>query len=95
MYLRAAFGRQHFNFFSGAKKENRNFSFPYKAAGLNERQAAAHLISRFTFGAKPGDVDAAIKNGWDTHFNQGAETGVFARNVAELSNSIIAFWTDM
>ncbi len=33
--------------------------------------------------------------GWDTHFNQGAETGTFARNVGDLSNSITAFWTDL
>ena len=33
--------------------------------------------------------------GWDTHYNQGAETGVFARNVNDLSESINAFWMDM
>jgi hypothetical protein len=32
-------------------------SFPYKLAGLTERQAAAHLLSRFTYGARSGDVD--------------------------------------
>lgn len=41
------------------------------------------------------EVAFAESNGWDTHFNQGAETGVFARNVADLSNSITAFWADM
>ncbi|HEY4205767.1 MAG TPA: DUF1501 domain-containing protein [Puia sp.] len=34
-------------------------------------------------------------NGWDTHFNQGAANGIFARNVNDLSNSIAAFWTDL
>src|SRR5687767_10792393 len=33
--------------------------------------------------------------GWDTHFNQGAVTGTFARNVGDLSNAITAFWTDL
>ncbi|RYE39001.1 MAG: DUF1800 domain-containing protein, partial [Sphingobacteriales bacterium] len=36
-------------------KEDRNsakFVFPYKQAGLTEREAAAHLLSRFTYGAK-------------------------------------------
>lgn len=33
--------------------------------------------------------------GWDTHYNQGKETGTFARNVADLSNAITAFWTDI
>lgn len=33
--------------------------------------------------------------GWDTHFNQGSDTGIFARNVDDLSKSIAAFWTDL
>lgn len=33
--------------------------------------------------------------GWDTHYNQGAETGIFSRNVADLSSAITAFWTDI
>lgn len=41
------------------------------------------------------EVAFTESGGWDTHFNQGKDTGVFARNVADLSNSIIAFWTDM
>lgn len=41
------------------------------------------------------EVAFAESGGWDTHFNQGKDTGIFARNVTDLSNSIIAFWTDM
>lgn len=41
------------------------------------------------------EVAFAESNGWDTHFNQGAEAGVFARNVADLSNSMVAFWNDL
>lgn len=41
------------------------------------------------------EVAFAESGGWDTHFNQGRENGVFARNVADLSNSITAFWQDM
>lgn len=41
------------------------------------------------------EVAFAESGGWDTHFNQGRETGIFARNVNDLSESIIAFWTDM
>jgi uncharacterized protein (DUF1501 family) len=33
--------------------------------------------------------------GWDTHFNQGTDSGIFARNVKDLSGSIAAFWTDL
>lgn len=39
------------------------FRMPWKKAGLNEREAAAHLLSRFTFGAKPGEVDQVISMG--------------------------------
>ena len=34
-------------------------------------------------------------NGWDTHFNQGSDNGIFARNVNDLSNSMVAFWNDL
>ncbi|MEJ7557371.1 MAG: DUF1800 domain-containing protein [Pedobacter sp.] len=45
-------------------------SFPYKTAGLTERQAAAHLLSRFTYGAKSGDVDAVVKEGLEKWFQR-------------------------
>ena len=41
------------------------------------------------------EIAFAESGGWDTHYNQGTDNGVFARNVADLSNSITAFWTDM
>ncbi len=41
------------------------------------------------------EVAFTESGGWDTHFNQGTENGVFARNVADLSNSIMAFWNDL
>ena len=47
-----------------------HISFPYKKAKLTERQAAAHLLNRFTFGARPGDVDAVVKMGLEKWFLQ-------------------------
>jgi uncharacterized protein (DUF1501 family) len=41
------------------------------------------------------EVAFAESNGWDTHFNQGTDNGVFARSVTDLSNSIAAFWSDL
>jgi uncharacterized protein (DUF1501 family) len=41
------------------------------------------------------EIAFAETGGWDTHFNQGTETGAFSRNVADLSNAITAFWTDL
>ncbi len=46
---------------------------PYKAAGLTERQAAAHLIDRFTFGNKPGLIDEVVDKGLENWFLQELE----------------------
>lgn len=41
------------------------------------------------------EVAFAESGGWDTHFNQGTATGIFSRNVLDLSASITAFWNDL
>jgi len=41
------------------------------------------------------EVAFAESGGWDTHFNQGAANGAFARNVKDFSDSIAAFWKDL
>ncbi|WP_431214166.1 DUF1501 domain-containing protein [Puia sp. P3] len=41
------------------------------------------------------EVAFTESGGWDTHFNQGTDNGIFARNVTDLSNSIAAFWKDL
>ncbi len=46
------------------------FIFPYKQAGLTERQAAAHLLSRFTYGATPGQIDQVVNMGLEKWFDQ-------------------------
>ena len=46
------------------------FNFPYKEAGLTKYEAAAHLLSRFTFGARPADIDAAVNIGLENWFQQ-------------------------
>ncbi len=42
--------------------------FPYRKAGLTARQAAAHLLSRFTYGARPGEVDRVVDMGLENWF---------------------------
>lgn len=44
--------------------------FPYKQSGLTKRQAAAHLLSRFTYGATPQALDEAEKMGLEKWFRQ-------------------------
>lgn len=39
---------------------------PYREAGLTEREAAAHLLSRFSYGARPGEVDEVVGMGLET-----------------------------
>jgi uncharacterized protein (DUF1800 family) len=58
------------SFFRGPKLASKHFTFPYKQSGLTERQAAAHLLNRFTYGATPGQIDAVVKMGLENWFEQ-------------------------
>jgi len=41
------------------------------------------------------EIAFAESGGWDTHFNQGAQNGIFARNIQDFTNSISALWNDL
>lgn len=56
--------------FEKEKSAALKFSFPYKQAGLDEGQAAAHLLSRFTYGARAEDIDEVVKTGLEKWFQQ-------------------------
>ncbi|MCE7043323.1 DUF1501 domain-containing protein [Dyadobacter sp. CY312] len=71
-------------------KPEPGITYPNSALG-NSLKQIAQLI-KMNVGL---EVAFAESNGWDTHFNQGAANGVFARNVADLSNSISSFWNDL
>ncbi len=43
---------------------------PFKKEGLSVRQAAAHLLNRFTFGAKPNQVDEVVQQGLENWLTQ-------------------------
>jgi uncharacterized protein (DUF1800 family) len=53
-----------------AKEAWQHFKMPYKQAGLTERQAAAHLLDRFTFGATPSAIDEVQKIGLEKWFDK-------------------------
>ena len=55
--------------------ESDKIKFPYKKAGLTERQAAAHLLNRFTFGARVGDIDELVNIGLEKWFSQQLAAG--------------------
>jgi uncharacterized protein (DUF1501 family) len=68
---------------SGAK-------YPNSALGTSLKQIAQ--LIKMNVGL---EVAFAESGGWDTHTNQGTDNGVFARNAADLSASIMAFWMDV
>ncbi|MFC4231338.1 DUF1800 domain-containing protein [Parasediminibacterium paludis] len=51
----------------------RSIKFPYKKAGFTQREAAAHLLSRFTFGATPGQIDEVVDEGVEKWFAEQLE----------------------
>jgi uncharacterized protein (DUF1501 family) len=71
------------------KAEN-GANYPNSALG-NSLKQIAQLI-KMDLGL---EVAFAESGGWDTHFNQGTSNGIFSRNVNDLSESMMAFWTDM
>ena len=59
------------SFFKDEKKvEKIKVKFPYKQAGLTDRQAAAHLLGRFTYGVTPGQIDQVLETGLEKWFTQ-------------------------
>lgn len=44
--------------------------FPWRRQGLTERQAAAHLLSRFTYGVRKQDIDEALSLGLENWFDR-------------------------
>ncbi len=54
---------------------------PWRQAGLTERQAAVHLLNRFTYGPRPGEVDRVLELGlrnWIEAELQGGYPGIEA-----------------
>jgi uncharacterized protein (DUF1800 family) len=65
-----------FSSFFAVNRNGKPFKFPYKQQGLTEKQAAAHLLSRFTYGATPGEIDAVVKSGLENWFNKQLGAGL-------------------
>ncbi|HXD79590.1 MAG TPA: DUF1501 domain-containing protein [Puia sp.] len=64
--------------------------YPGSPLGSSLRQIAQ--LIRMEVGM---EVAFTESGGWDTHFNQGTDNGIFARSAADLANSIAAFWQDL
>lgn len=64
-----------------------HFKFPYKNAGLTDREAAAHLLSRFTYGATPGQIDEVVNMGLEKWFEQQLDGSLADKSLDEKLNS--------
>ena len=50
---------------SWAGPQQPSLHLPWKEAGLTEREAAAHLLNRFSYGPRPGEIEKVIDMGLD------------------------------
>ena len=48
----------------------RPLHFPYREAGLTPQEAAAHLLNRFSYGPRPGEVEALVESGLENWFEE-------------------------
>jgi uncharacterized protein (DUF1501 family) len=64
--------------------------YPNSSLGSSMRQIAQ--LIKMDVGL---EVAFTESNGWDTHFNQGTDNGIFARSATDLGDSIAAFWKDL
>lgn len=70
LYIVSTFFILAFTSFTVKENNSINYNpFPYQKFGLTEKEAAAHLLSRFTFGYNPSMVDSVAKTGLENWFN--------------------------
>lgn len=56
--------------------------FPYREAGLSRQEAAAHLLSRFSFGPRPGEVERVALQGPEAWFAAQLAGGIASPSLA-------------
>jgi uncharacterized protein (DUF1800 family) len=61
---------------AAAETQRQSLRLPWKEAGLTERQAAAHLLNRFAFGPRPGEVDQVVAMGLGRWFEHQLAAGI-------------------
>lgn len=63
-------------------------AMPWAGAGLTDRQAAAHLLDRFTFGPASGQIDEVVTEGLDQWFDRqlgaGESSEILSRKLERL-----------
>ena len=58
------------SFLNPPKTEISSLRFPWQKAGLSQREAAAHLLNRFSFGPRQGQIDEVVNTGIEKWFEQ-------------------------
>lgn len=71
------------SFLGGFRTESPSKRFPYREAGLSDRQAAAHFLNRFTFGPRPGEIDRVAAKGLEQWLEEQVEQNLDDRAVEE------------
>lgn len=66
IFISLAFTVEQFN-------SDQRLQMPYKKEGLSEREAAEHLLSRLSFGARPGEVEKVLAIGLEKWVQQQLE----------------------
>ena len=66
IFISLAFTVDQFN-------SDQRLQMPYKKEGLTEREAAEHLLSRLSFGARPGEVEKLLATGLEKWVQQQLE----------------------
>lgn len=66
IFISLAFTVDQFN-------SDQRLQMPYKKEGLSEREAAEHLLSRLSFGARPGEVEKVLAIGLEKWVQQQLE----------------------
>ncbi|HEY0055460.1 MAG TPA: DUF1800 domain-containing protein, partial [Pedobacter sp.] len=58
------------SFFSNSIAQHKAIRFPYRSAGLTEREATTHLLNRLSFGADAGAIDHVLKVGLEEWYRE-------------------------
>ncbi|MCD8741244.1 DUF1800 domain-containing protein [Mucilaginibacter roseus] len=68
-------------------KDANSLRFPYVAAHLTKNEAAAHLLSRFTYGATPGEIEKVANEGLENWFAKQLEARLPDDSLSALLNN--------
>ena len=57
-------------FVQGNNSSEPRINMPWKKMGLTQKEAAAHLLGRFSFGARPGEIEEVVQMGLEKWLQQ-------------------------